>query len=70
MRMFFLQESANTPNETKFQLSGPRIVNINHVFSTLKSMKHQSFECSFHNIEMSMKDDIEITAFEFKTNRQ
>jgi hypothetical protein len=29
MTMFFLQESANTPNETKFQLSGRRIVNVN-----------------------------------------
>jgi hypothetical protein len=49
----FLQESTNSPNETKFQLTGRRIVDINHLFLTLKSIKHQGFDCSFYDVDIS-----------------
>jgi hypothetical protein len=48
----FLQESANSPNETKFQLTGRRIVDVNHLFLTLKSIKHQGFDCSFYDVDI------------------
>jgi hypothetical protein len=37
---------------TKFQLTGLRIVDINHLFLTLKSIKHQGFDCSFYDVDI------------------
>jgi hypothetical protein len=33
-------------------LTGRRIVDINHLFLTLKSIKHQGFDCSFYDVDI------------------
>lgn len=45
-------EKENLNNIANFSPAGRRIVDINHLFTVLKEIRHDMFGCTFHNVEI------------------